>query len=62
MCMRGVKRSMNGDYAPKTTWTSFGNINRNTFASMRMEKSLGDNPRVRVGKYLKGLSETSRSR
>ena len=41
--MREVKGGMDGDCAPKATGTSFGNINRNTFASMCMEKSLGDN-------------------
>lgn len=44
MCMRGVKGIMNVVCAPKATGTSFGYINRNTFASMRMEKSLGDDP------------------
>ena len=42
--MRGVKGSMNGVCAPEATGTSFGYIHRKTFASMRMEKSLGDNP------------------
>ncbi len=51
--MRGVKGSMNRVCAPKAAGTSFRYINRNTFASVRMEKCLGNNPRVRVGKNLK---------
>ena len=60
MCMLGVKGSMNGVCAPEATGTSFGHINRNAFASMGMEKSLGDNPRVRVGKDLKRLKNTEK--
>lgn len=53
--MREAKGNKNEVCAPEAAGTSFSYINRNTFASMRVEKSLGDNPRVRVGKYLKGL-------
>lgn len=52
MCMRGFEERMGTDCAPEAAGPSFGYIDRNTLTSVRMEKSLGDNSRIRVGKDL----------
>lgn len=52
MCMWGRRNDWDKVCAPEAAGPSFGHIDRNTFARMRMEKSLDDNSRVRVGKYL----------
>ena len=52
----GLHRSRTKDgnrvCAPESAGPSFGNIDGDTLAGMRMEKSSYDNSRVRVGKYL----------
>jgi hypothetical protein len=50
--MRGLEERMGIDCAPEAAGPSFGHIDRNPLTSVRMEKSLGDNSRIRVGKYL----------
>jgi hypothetical protein len=39
---------------------SFGHIDRNPLTSVRMEKSLGDNSRIRVGKYHRVILDESK--
>ena len=62
--MHGYARGRNRDgseaCAPEAPWASFGYINRDALAGMRMKESLNDNSRIGMCEYLERLSHINK--